>query len=41
MEPVLDHIEIIVRDIDRAVAFYDRLLPLLGHDLAHRSRALP
>jgi catechol 2,3-dioxygenase-like lactoylglutathione lyase family enzyme len=39
MEPVIDHIEITVRDIERAVAFYDRFLPLLGYDLARRTRA--
>ncbi len=25
MEPVIDHIEVTVRDLDAAVAFYDRL----------------
>jgi len=39
MEPVIDHIEITVRDVDVAKAFYDRFLPLLGYDLAHRSEA--
>lgn len=39
MEPVIDHIELTVADMDRAVAFYDRLMPLLGFDLAKRSRA--
>jgi catechol 2,3-dioxygenase-like lactoylglutathione lyase family enzyme len=37
MEPVIDHIEITVRDVSAAVLFYDRLLPLLGFDLARRS----
>jgi catechol 2,3-dioxygenase-like lactoylglutathione lyase family enzyme len=37
MEPVIDHIEITVRDVSTAVRFYDRLLPLLGFDLARRS----
>jgi len=37
MEPVIDHIEVTVRDIDTAVAFYDQLLPLLGYDLRNRS----
>lgn len=40
MEPVVSHIEITVRDLDAAIAFYDRLLPLLGYDLAHRSVAV-
>jgi len=39
VEPVIDHVEITVRDIDKAVAFYDRMLPLLGFDLAHRHAA--
>jgi catechol 2,3-dioxygenase-like lactoylglutathione lyase family enzyme len=37
MEPVIDHIEITVKDMAKAVLFYDRLLPLLGYDLSHRS----
>jgi catechol 2,3-dioxygenase-like lactoylglutathione lyase family enzyme len=39
MEPVIDHIEITVRDMDTAVPFYDRLLPLLGFDPRNRSTA--
>ena len=37
MEPVIDHIEITVRDVSTAVLFYDQLLPLLGFDLRRRS----
>ena len=40
MEPTIDHIEVTVRDMSAAVPFYDRLLPLLGYDLAHRSEAV-
>ena len=40
MEPVIDHIEITVRDMATAVPFYDRFLPLLGFDLEHRSQAV-
>lgn len=40
MEPIIDHIEITVRDMATAVPFYDRLLPLLGFDLTHRSEAI-
>lgn len=36
MEPVIDHIQITVRDMAVAVPFYDRLMPLLGYDLQHR-----
>jgi catechol 2,3-dioxygenase-like lactoylglutathione lyase family enzyme len=39
MEPIIDHIEITVRDMDTALPFYDRLLPLLGFDLKRRSSA--
>ena len=40
MEPVVDHIEITVRDMATAITFYDRLLPLLGYDLANRTEAV-
>ena len=40
MEPVIDHIEITVRDMATALPFYDRLLPLLGYDLANRSETV-
>jgi catechol 2,3-dioxygenase-like lactoylglutathione lyase family enzyme len=39
MEPIIDHIEITVRDMSVAAQFYDKLLPLLGFDLAKRSSA--
>lgn len=39
MEPVISHIEITVRDIDKAIAFYDRFLPLLGFSLEQRHAA--
>jgi catechol 2,3-dioxygenase-like lactoylglutathione lyase family enzyme len=39
MEPLIDHIEVTVRDMDTAVPFYDRLLPLLGFDPGRRSSA--
>jgi len=40
VEPMIDHIEITVGDMDVAVSFYDRLLPLLGFDPRHRGDAL-
>ncbi len=40
MEPIIDHIEITVKDLCVAAPFYDRLLPLLGFDLANRSAAV-
>lgn len=33
MDPIIDHIQITVKDMHVAVPFYDRLLPLLGFDL--------
>jgi catechol 2,3-dioxygenase-like lactoylglutathione lyase family enzyme len=40
VQPLIDHIQITVRDLDRAVAFYDMLMPLLGFDLQHKSTAI-
>jgi predicted enzyme related to lactoylglutathione lyase len=40
MEPTIDHIEIIVNDMNVAVPFYDKLLPLLGFDLQSRVSAV-
>jgi catechol 2,3-dioxygenase-like lactoylglutathione lyase family enzyme len=40
MEPFIDHIEVTVRDLNVAIPFYDRLLPLLGFDLRKRSEAV-
>lgn len=39
MEPVIDHIEITVQDMDVAVPFYDALMPLLGFDIRSKNRA--
>ena len=36
MEPIIDHIEITVKDMKIAVPFYDKLLPLLGFDVQSR-----
>ncbi|HYQ58395.1 MAG TPA: VOC family protein [Draconibacterium sp.] len=30
MQPIIDHIEITVKDLEQTVSFYDRFLPLLG-----------
>ena len=30
MEPIIDHIEITVKDLEQTVSFYDQFLPLLG-----------
>ena len=39
MKPVIDHIQITVRDIAVAVPFYDLLLPLLGFSKESRTSA--
>ena len=40
MEPVIHHIQITVKDVDLAVPFYDKLMPLLGFDPKRRSSAV-
>jgi catechol 2,3-dioxygenase-like lactoylglutathione lyase family enzyme len=40
MKPVIDHIQITVRDMSVAVPFYDRLMPLLGFDPKRRNNAV-
>src|SRR5688572_26780242 len=40
MEPIIDHIEITVREMSVAVPFYDNLLPLLGFSLTRRASAV-
>ncbi|MGE5236395.1 MAG: VOC family protein [Acidobacteriota bacterium] len=40
MEPIIDHIQITVRDMAVAVPFYDRLLPLLGFSPERRVSAV-
>ncbi len=38
MQPVIDHIQITVKNLKEAEAFYDRFLPVLGYNLAHKSK---
>lgn len=40
MEPIVDHVQITVKDMARAISFYDRLMPLLGFDPQKRSSAV-
>lgn len=40
MEPVIDHVQITVRDMDAAVPFYDGMLGLLGFDVAGKTSAV-
>jgi len=40
MEPIIDHIQITVKDMSVAIPFYDKLLPLLGFSLQHKGGAV-
>ena len=37
MKPIIDHIQITVKDLKVAEAFYDQFLPVLGFDLRYKS----
>ncbi len=38
MEPIIDHIQITVQDMEAAEAFYDKLMPVLGFDLGKKNK---
>ena len=38
MEPIIDHIQITVRNFKNAEVFYDKLMPILGFDLNKKSK---
>ena len=40
MEPIIDHIQITVKDLNVAVPFYDKLMPLLGFDIKNKASAV-
>ena len=40
MEPIIDHIQITVKDMSVAVPFYDKFLPLLGFDIRKKGGAI-
>ena len=40
MEPIIDHIQITVNDMNIAVPFYDKFLPLLGFDIQTKVSAV-
>lgn len=40
MDPIIDHIQITVKNIRKAERFYDDLLPLLGFDIQNKVSAL-
>lgn len=39
MQPIIDHIQITVKNIDIAIPFYDKFLPLLGFDIKSKVSA--
>ena len=39
MKPIIDHIQITVKDMKVAEAFYDRFLPILGFDIQRKVEA--
>ncbi len=36
MQPIIDHIQVTVKDLKKAEAFYDQLMPILGFDLSKK-----
>lgn len=38
MKPIIDHIQITVKNLKHAESFYDKLMPILGFDLNHKSK---
>lgn len=40
MEPIIDHIQITVKDMNVAVPFYDKFLSLLGFDIENKVSAV-
>ena len=38
MEPIIDHIQITVKNLEQAEAFYDKFLPLIGFDLSKKGK---
>ena len=38
MQPIIDHIQITVKNLESAEPFYDALMPILGFDLAKKSK---
>ena len=38
MNPIIDHIQITVKDLKEAESFYDQLMPILGFDLNQKSK---
>ncbi len=39
MKPIIDHIQITVKDLDVAEKFYDKFLPIIGFDIQNKVKA--
>ena len=40
MQPIVDHIQITVKNIKTAEPFYDKLMTILGYDLSNKVSAI-
>ncbi len=38
MQPIIDHIQITVKNLETAELFYDKLMPILGFDITKKSK---
>jgi predicted lactoylglutathione lyase len=38
MKPIIDHIQVTVKDLNFAESFYDKLMPILGFDINKKSK---
>lgn len=38
MQPIIDHIQITVKDLGKVEPFYDALMPILGFDISKKSK---
>ena len=38
MKPIIDHIQVTVKNLEVAEPFYDRLMPILGFDIGRKSK---
>jgi catechol 2,3-dioxygenase-like lactoylglutathione lyase family enzyme len=39
MKPIIDHIQITVKDLKLAESFYDKFLPIMGFDISNKVKA--
>jgi predicted lactoylglutathione lyase len=40
MKPIIDHIQLTVKDMDISIPYYDRFLPILGFDIKRKASAV-